>query len=409
MFLVFISGCEEYDIGEVIFKEDIDFTGSPVITAIEPADGADVGVRVITIHGENFISQKDSIPFVYIGAKKSLLKSISDTRIEIYRPTVYGDSLTIRLKRNDGWELGTVENYRIDRAVEPYQEINENGLARFYAIAMDADTNMYISSSDLIYILHPPSPAFAAETLYAETEFRALTDMKMGPGGYLYILSGDTNIYRIEPVTFTTDTFALFHYDLSKFDFDANHNLYVGSDSGLTVVFPDGQIKAEKQGYETGFTFQSIRVYSGFVYLAARYNGSEASYPSAGIWRSEIINSSGDLGDEELYFSYSGSGDFADGTIAGITFTNNGDMYVGVNGHPTHPIWIIHPDLSYEPLYQDTGFFNFGSDRQVNQIIIGNDNYLYLLRAAPNATSDHNRIIRFGLPVEGAPYYGIVE
>jgi hypothetical protein len=405
IFSLFLSGCKEYSIGEDIFNDKPDFSGSPVITSIEPAGGADAGIRIITLQGENFISSVDSIPIVYFDGTQAVLASVSDTRIDIHRPNIYGDPVTIVLSRDDGYNQDSLK-FRIDRAVEPYQEINESTVS-FYAFAMDDQENMYISSRDVIYKLPPPSPEDTSESVYAETGFRSLNDMRMGPDGYLYILRGDTNICRIDPVTFATDTFAVFPHDLSKFDFDENHNLYVGSAQGLSVVSSEGHIKVQKQGYEEGFTFQSVRVCSGFVYVAAEYSGSISSYPSAGIWRSEISNASGDLNEEELYFDYANSGDFSDGEIVGITFAENGDMYVAVNGHPTHPIWIIHTDLSYEPLYQDPRFFEYENDnRSANQIMFGSGNYLYLNRGATAPASDLNRITRFGLTVQGAPYYG---
>ncbi|PIP13935.1 MAG: hypothetical protein COX49_00745, partial [bacterium (Candidatus Stahlbacteria) CG23_combo_of_CG06-09_8_20_14_all_40_9] len=161
-----------------------------------------------------------------------------------------------------------------------------------------------------------------------------------------------------------------------------------GSGNAIYRVKPDGS--NEVAADYAGVGIKSVRVFNGYVYVGGKDNIGQQY-----IWRNEII-SADELGANEVYFDWSNEiGSAYD--ILSVTFSADGDMYVGTNA--PEAIIIVHQDKSFEPLYPGA------LEPRSYALCWGNGSYLYVNRRSDDVTK--KRIIKIDMQdKEGAPYYG---
>jgi len=218
--------------------------------------------------------------------------------------------------------------------------------------------------------------------------------MNIGSGGVLYLQQSSARyMYTIPPGGGSPDTFAVLPTGLRFFDFDSTGNIFAaGNKSGLYITRPDATF--EEVGAYDLFDVKSIRVFDGYVYLAAINTGPNPDV--SGIWRNRILAPGDSVAAAEMVFDWSNAGVHAGSSFFSITFSSDGGLYVGTDY--TDPILVIKPDNSIETLHP--GLLQAPAEG----LVWGTGTYLYQNRV--NADPMIRRLIRISIGKTGAPYYG---
>ncbi|MDZ7262734.1 MAG: hypothetical protein ONB05_11605, partial [candidate division KSB1 bacterium] len=111
------------------------------------------------------------------------------------------------------------------------------------------------------------------------------------------------------------------------------------------------------------------------------------------------ILETGDLKERVLVFDWANSGDFSRWQITDLTFSQDGDMYVGTN-KDSDPVLIVDPAQGTTKPLLSVYKGVFASP--TTQLCWGNGNYLYVNRLS-DAGAGVKRIV---MGKKGAPYYG---
>ena len=399
---IILSGCE-YN-APTVWPPQKQGAPDPLISSIEP-DSAYGGITEIRIVGKNFspVSGED---FVYFGTVPGLVQAASETQLTVIRPVNVGGSLTIQLAVRDAFETAKYKSYKLEQGII---EVGHK-LGRVYSIAMDSDENLYahLRSDKIIYKITPDGTQSEYGTF---TEADLSSAMRMGPDGYLYLQrstgtgKGYKRLYRIAPGGGEAERFVKLSRAVRSFDFDQNGDIFSGGkESGVFVIHSDKTF-AEVGNYRD-FDIKAVRVFDGYVYVAGKYNGTDTLYSpdsttviaapdEKGIWKSQILTD-GDLDTVEPVFDWANSGSFSASEINDVTFSVDGDMYVGTDN--TNPILIIHSDGTTETLYN--GLLN----GPALHLVWGNGDYLYINRYGKD--DDASGVDRVIMGKKGAVYYG---
>jgi len=372
-----------------VFVEEQGGNPDPVINSIEPPNTGLAGIGVITIKGSNFSSTLGDNA-VFFGSIQAIVVSASESELVVQSPSVIADSLEVKVSVIGAFSFSNIIYYTLENAVD---ELGGYGVAGedLYAIAVDADENIYVYRS--IRFIDLITPDTLDKNQPYGTASIVTTGMKMGPGGYLYLVKGSNkNLYRIPPGGGNQSAFVRSLPDnLYDLDFDPVGNIYTAGDGdSITIVYPDGSFESVA-GYTDTF-IKAVRVFNGYVYVAGNMLGSLEA-----VWRNQI-NSPNSLGPNELVFDLTAElGE--DIEIQSLTFAEDGDMYIGTTADPD-PIFIVHPDGSSEPLYPGV------LAPEMYDMDWGNDIYLYVSRRASVIANTETRIMRINMQKKGAPYYG---
>ncbi|MDO8549354.1 MAG: IPT/TIG domain-containing protein [Ignavibacteria bacterium] len=393
--LGFIS-CEEEAPTEVYDNDP--GAPAPKINSIEPTDSVFSYVTGIRITGENFSSLTDSINGnkVYFNGEPGSVISASSTEIVVLSPDISGDSIRIKVIAPPAAPIAEYYPYKIFATVDKIEQFNP--LESVTAIELDNEGNLYgfvtESLAGKIYKVTPDG----VKTEYGTAPFPSASDMKFGPGGYLYVQqSNNEKIHRIAPDGGAATVFVTLPNtadNMRFYDFDENQNLFAaGTRTGIFVInHQSGSARRVNDDYRN-HDVKSVRVYNGYVYVTATYNGANTSFPAEGIWRSQITSAAGDLGTPEVVFDFAIAGVEAASLVSiPLTFSSTGEIFVGTDQE--NSILIIHSDGNYESLYP-----NF-IDPTSLQIVWGNGKFIYQNR------SDKGGVYKIYADRLGAPYYG---
>ena len=138
-------------------------------------------------------------------------------------------------------------------------------------------------------------------------------------------------------------------------------------------------------------------MFDGYVFISAEYTGDDSTEVFRGIWRYQILDAAGNLGEGELYFDWSAHAGEDGPAVLSMTFSEDGDLYLGMD--KDQAITILHPDKTTDFLYPEI------LKPPSSYLCWGEDKYLYINRH-DESDPDNRRIIRVSLAVRGAPYYG---
>ncbi len=375
-------GCE-YDTPSEIYP--IQGEPDPIITKVEP-DSAVGGILEIKIMGQNFSPHTDQ-NIVFFGGNEAIVKNATETELNVFRPLTTSGSLMIKLAVRDAFLITEYGPYKLEQGI---RQLGTFGQVK--SIAMDNDENLYADRENVIYKIMPTGEI----SEYGTFDFTS-SAMRMGPDGYLYLQKRDNrDLYRIAPGGGTAERLTRISKRVSYFDFDENDYIYSGGlKNGLFVTNPDGSSSTEIEGYAQEFMIKSVRVFNGFVYVAADTLTDDPDLSFSGIWKHEI-KGNGEVGEKVHVFDWANSGNFSESMSNDITFSENGDIYVATDN--LNPILIIHPDGTTETLY--AGIL----ETPAVQICWGNGNYLYMNRLG--RSDDDSGIYRIVMGKKGAPYYG---
>ncbi len=376
----------------------------PTISGIDPTDSALAGIngREITILGTNF-SADPNLNSVYFDKQPALIKSSTQNQIEVYRPAIYGDSLTVEVTTNPAaYTIVTYDKkYKIERPFYPY--ISET-VSQYFAMDIDENENLYIGSKQVIYQIQPAVDTIMIYKNLAK-DFIKITDLKLGPDGYLYILASKNNVYRVSAST-ESETYVTLTSVTEKMDFDQNQNIYTGYKNGIDVIKADKSVNSSGL-YAGVFTIKGIRVYNGAVYTNAAYTGKDTLFTSKeAIWKNSILDANGTLDTlKQIVFDLSNYADPLLNTcvISSFDFDANGTLYLILtkkNVYLSHYLYVLENGILV-PFYRDNIL-----PKRLDHIVWGSQQLAYVNRGFTVMSADSIHVLRMNMGIEGAPYYG---
>lgn len=393
-------------------ESDYDLLPNPVISSIEPADGAYAGIDEVTINGSNFLDDKSEINVYFSNesSKNSLEAEIvesSTSQIKAIVPAnISGDSIIIKVQVNGALEYAKYEpGYKVEFAALEYGGVT--GQSNAYGIACDLDENLYVSLGE--------GKIIKIDTEENQTDYLTEGDgvdgfygaMKIGPNGDLYA-ARTKYIYRAVSGEGTISKFTTtkIKQAVNDFDFDEYGDIYIAAKKGIYFVETDDASSFEAASY-SDFTLNSVRVFNGYVYVAGTFSAFTTPEVQEGIWRNEILAENGSLGPTELVVDWGAK--YANETIPSIkaiTFSGDGYLYIGADSTDnSDAVTFIPPEAdgtysieNAEPLYSAVLM------PPSTVFCWGNDQYLYVNRKSVN--NDVARIIKITMGKMSAPNYG---
>ncbi|RMF63236.1 MAG: hypothetical protein D6743_11025 [Calditrichaeota bacterium] len=354
----------------------------PVISRVEPAEGAFAGIGLVTLYGENFSSDAAENHVYFDGVSAEIL-SASTTSVQVKAPNITGDSVRIKLRVDGAILFAEWYPYRLEPAAIEWGDFDQFDDA--YAIACDKDENVYVSLKGKKIVRVTPD---GERQEYATSLADKASGMKIGPDGSIYYVNILPFMFRIPPQG-NDGLFARLPGGAFDLDFGPNGNIYCGgSGKALYRVKTDGS--SEVAADYGNVTIRTVRVFNGYVYVG----GKDGDTGQHNVWRNQILSAT-ELGPKELYFEWSNKiGAHAD--LLSLTFAEDGDMYVGTNA--PEAIFVVHPDGSFEPLYPGV------IEPETYAMTWGNGPYLYVNRRSVDPKK--KKIIRINMLKNGAPYFG---
>ena len=378
-----MANCE-YDTPSEIYP----ITGAPdpVIARVEP-DSAVNGITEIKIIGQNFSTQVEK-NFVYFGTTNGVITNATANELTVARPLLVSGNMMIKLVVRDAFQVSEYGPYKMELGHVQLVDLGR----RANSMAVDNTENLYADIDKVIYKINPHGELSAIATI----EFIS-SEMRIGAGGDLFIQKRDNrDLYRIPITGGTPERFTRIRKRVSKFDFDENGYIYSGGNKyGLFVTTPDGVTSTQIEDYENFYKINAVRVYNGFLYIAADTLTNDPAYSFSRIYKLQLLGN-GNLGDKIEVFNWANAGSHSESIINDITFSQDGYLYVATDY--SNPILIIHPDGSTETIYEGL------LASPLTKICWGNGNYLYINWAG--RTDEESGIYRIIMGKKGAPYYG---
>jgi len=399
LFLFFVS-CE-YEGPDALWNPNYDVGTTPEITSVAPEDMAMAGISQIVIHGQNFSADAGQNR-VYFGNVQVDVKQASNDQLTVYRPNLAADDFAIKVAVEGSVLFAEFSPYSVESIGGLYAEAKTLGKAN--ALAVDADGNLYchVDKKDLYQI----TPLGDFELVIDNTSPRSVDDMKVGPDGYIYFARDRSYIQRAllegEGVDRDFEDFGDgIRGNLKCFDFDVNLNIFAGgTKTGLYIIKPDAS--AENLGVYDDYEMKALRVFDNAVYVAAVYMGDDATKPAAGVWKTDIVSTDGQVGDITLVLDWSDTGEHAESVITDINFDADGVLYIATDSGPDNlldPIVMVSPDGTVDTFYKG-GLL----EGIIYDLVWGNDAGLYYLRDIGDVNL--YEIHRLKMAADGAPEYG---
>jgi len=396
VFVLFFWGCNEVENVAPLYNKTFSNTAVPEIVSVSPADSAFAGVDEITINGNNFPSSPNELS-VFFNTVPVTILSVDANKIVVKAPNLVSDSISVRINKFRADQLSNIVQYKLISATLTFVKFNP--LNTPYSLTFDKVGNAYVSlvldkTGDGIKKITPDGTITNFAPKGTETSWSSL---KFGQSGNLYAARRVKGIVTIAEGQ-TAKTWVSSSNGvgtIADFDFDLTGNMWAGGDNAsLYRITQAKNVKA--------FAFQanvrSVRVYNNYLFVAGLKDGSE------GVWRFPIVNSDS-LGTAELYYDYKTN--YPTGAIQAITFSADGDLYIGTDGVET--IVVVKPDKSSQVLF--SGVLNPLNKSLFNSFYWGSGVYLYFIRQAIDATDAATApvaIIKVNTKntLGGAPYFG---
>ncbi len=386
-------GCAE-DPPPSLFDPGATGGAQPVITSIvSPTPNALAGVTVVMINGQNFSPVPEN-NLVFFDTLRAAVQSASTTQISVLAPAVDNPRDSVRVKIAVlGAALFSDVFYM--KLVPPITRPDSLGIG-------EEPTGMTVDRLGNLYVSLLPSPSGPNVVQYTpsgvRTQYsppfpsasRSYSGMKMGPGDTLYVAQRQARILRVFPGGGTAVTWIAGGGlgAIADFDFDQQGNLWCGgSASSVYRVTPLKSIRA----FPFVANVRSVRVYSGNLYVGGAMDSIE------GVWRFPIV-SADSLGPVQLFYDFTQDRPGA-GKVNAITFSDDGDMFVGVDEQLS--LILVHPSGSSERFYP--GLFKF----QNTALAYGTGTELYASRRdTTTGSGPAHAILRIETQKQRAPYHG---
>lgn len=393
------TGCNE-SVEPSLYPPDRESAPQPVIHALLPPDSTFAGVGTMTIQGENFYPKQPYNDYnqVWFNKVKADIQSMTETEIIIATPNLIADSIQVKIAVWRAELFSEPVLYKLKAAVDTtFGRLDDYPkVYQAYGIASDANNNVYVSCQ--VYAtpnfgqILKITPDGESTVFVQKTSFLRANAMKMGPQNKLYVAMSAGRVKQIRTIdeSGTEEAFANIPKIPRDLDFDINGNLWVVGQTSLYRVLNDGTVE-EKMTYS--IDLKSVRVYEGYLYVA----GADESLSEQKILRYQI-NNDGSLGSEELVLDAAAQDWLSGVMITAITFSANGEMYLGTDGYPdalflfdplTNQHEVVYPGLIIPKIHA----LNWGEGK--------------FLFATQQSTKDNtSNVIKIDLNKFGAPYYG---
>lgn len=382
LFCMITMGCES-EKAQKLYDPDSVYNPDPVITAIEPADSALAGIVTIKLIGQNFSPVLEN-NFVHFGKTKAKIWEASENQLVVQSPNIIVDATMVKVSVLGAISFSNLMPYKLIQGVGEiggFGDFDEPVL-----VECDKDENVYVALSAKKILKISPNEEV---TEYGATTFPLFSTMRFGQDGFLYIARNTKILYKIAPGGGNAAQWTSFRSAIYDFDFSPNGLLFAGGKGdSLFLIKPDGS-HFGMASYPNTY-IKAVRVFDGYVYVGGKDNTANQQF----IWRNQII-SDNELGSNELYFDW-GTNIDPTSEVLSITFSEDGDMYVGTDGESA--IIIVHPDGTFEPLYRGV------LEPTSNSLSWGSKQFLYVARRSDDATK--RRVIRINMLKNGAPYFG---
>lgn len=348
MIVLFMSGCSEDKI-QTFYSPTATSLPTPAITSVTPTGSAVAGIDTITVKGTGF-STALAENFVVFNASPAQVVQATPTEIKLVAPLLVNDSVVIRVSVRGSFDFSNKVQYALKPAVAVFGDFSPTELSS--AITADAAGNIYsgYSLNGIEAGVVKFSQAGVRST-YAPKTGGDWTGLKMGPGGYLYAVRNIRAVYRFTPgggataAPWVSQATGITFID---FDFDQTGTMWAGgNNANIYRIAPDKSVAT----FPFLGNIHAVRVFAGYLYFAARTDAGEK------IWRAQITSAG--LGTPEIYFDFSSAAPLS--IPQAITFSTDGDLYIGMNS--SAGIMIVTPAKNYStPLIVYKQLFGKGVD-----------------------------------------------
>lgn len=401
-----ILSCENIPDNSVWPPDESNDGPTPVITSITPdpatADENSVsfaGVGVVYIEGQNFSAVPEENR-VFFNAEQGEVLEASNTTLKVRVANVVDDSIKVYLNVKNALEYASYAGdhfyspLKLKSALSSYRVIDEFNNSS--GLAIDGDDNIYFLGKagklgTVFKVVHPDSDAVEYGT--TSEAFIVTGCLRFGPDGSLFLNRKTRTMYKIPAGGGALERYTTMTGNVAYYDFDANGNMFAGGNDGtIESVLADGVTKKTSATY-TDYVVTSMRVYGGYVYLSAQYNGEDSLAIQEGIWKNQILDTEANLGANELVFDWSTHTGEGGPAITEFTFDEDGEMYIGQS--TGNAIYLLNAGEYFYPQIIDS---------PVTKLTWGNSKYLYM-NQHPDDPANWD-IVRIELTKNGAPYLG---
>lgn len=386
-----IFSCEDPNYPENIWDEDDQGNASPSISSVEP-EAAFAGIDTLTINGQNF-SENTSENLVYFNNMLGEVINATSTSLRVITPNLVSDSVQIRVAVQGAFLFADHSLlYTLTAAVLDYGPFDQ--FTDIFSLDLDRDENLIVSMDGT-----PNAEFWTVDTNQDSAVWSGAlakaSGMKLGPTGSVYFVNYQRFLYKDEQGTpkENSEIFKRLNGNATDLDFDSYGNLFVGG-AGSTVDVVDIN---DDEGLTSGVTeaknldtldILSLKVFNDYLYVLTTTVTSDQA-----IYKMQILDDSGSLGDLELVFDWSAYTNKLSSALC-FTLSESGDLFVGSDSDDQPLTYIQNGNAS--------GFYTSILTPPISYMAWGNSNYLYLI----NKTEETNRVQRVDTRMSGADYYG---
>ena len=384
--------CEDPNYPENIWDEDDQGNASPSISSVEPEGSAFAGIDTLTINGQNF-SENSSANLVYFNNMLGNVINATSTSLKVVTPNLVSDSVQIRVAVQGAFLFADHSSlYTLTAAVSDYGPFDQ--FTDIFSLDLDRDENLIVSMDG-----SPNAEFWIVDTNQDSAVWSGAlakaSGMKLGPTGSVYFVNYQRFLYKDEQGTpkENSEIFKRLNGNATDLDFDSYGNLFVGG-AGSTIDVVDIN---DDDGLTSGVTeaknldtldILSLRVLNDYLYVLTTTVASDQA-----IYKMQILDDSGSLGDIELVFDWSSYTNKLSSALC-FTLSEAGDLFVGSDSDDQPLTYIQNGNAS--------GFYSSILTAPISYMAWGNSNYLYLI----NKTEETNRVQRVDTRMSGADYYG---
>ena len=386
-----VFSCEDPNYPENIWDEDDQGNASPSISSVEP-EAAFAGIDTLTISGQNF-SENTSENLVYFNNMLGEVVNATTTSLSVVTPNLVSDSVQIRVAVQGAFLFADHSSlYTLTAAVLDYGPFDQ--FTDIFSLDLDRDENLIVSMDGT-----PNAEFWIVDTNQDSAVWSGAlakgSGMKLGPTGSVYFVNYQRFLYKDEQGTpkENSEIFKRLNGNATDLDFDSYGNLFVGG-AGSTVDVVDIN---DDDGLTSGVTeaknldtldILSLKVFNDYLYVLTTTVTSDQA-----IYKMQILDDSGSLGDLELVFDWSAYTNKLSSALC-FTLSESGDLFVGSDSDDQ--------PLTYIQNGNARGFYSSILTAPISYMAWGNSNYLYLI----NKTEETNRVQRVDTRMSGADYYG---
>jgi hypothetical protein len=407
---LFFSGCTKHQELASIYDPNTK-KDSVVITAVIPEVAGSTSEIIIqgsgfSPNGNNWVYfiAHDSVGVnnYVISSVQATIKSVTEDEIVVFRPRIASDSIVIKVMSSNAMVVGQYhKNYPMESIFKDFGVLLPT--ARITNFCIDEDDNAYLLlfNSQEIMKLNSAGKEDTTFTRVVGSEVEFALDIKEGPEDYIYFLrkSGSrTSVFRFAKSGGSVEFFHRFDsFSGLSFDYDQYGNMYIGGRFGFRVLKRD--LSEINYDMYNDYLIKTVRVYDNSVYVLATYTGDDSLNNHTGILRNEILSSDGQINTTNVVVQdWSLTGEYSHSFFNSMTISKFGEIYVATDYRDP----ILHIGLNGELSRLYYGYL----DDEVNHLIWGEGDYLYVLAGIGLTFVEGNKVIRINMGKNGAPYYG---